>query len=569
MTVSSAPTPLDIAGRRRPPAHTRGDCRGLGRTNHKPFVTSPSEIASSSIGDPWRIGSASASGVPEDFAATPVSEAIVTPQRTIMSRALGACVVAALAAACAANPAEGGANSVLAPGGSNFSWYQVDRPQPSICIREPYGVISNFNNAIAHAQIEDELAQMIASGQRRLRIGIFHGRGFNTGTVMDSTGGDLSAQNRRNLGDLLAAVKAAGFVQVEVAFHPEGPAIREWTRWDESRFEENWNLIRNLRPIIRASGLSYRLDLSNEAIPGPGDPLVLEYSRRLWANYTRAFGRADTVGLSVIGDPQHVARIPEVYGDKPPDIFDVHFYGGTNRLDEYQLFRAADGTMKRLGLNQPWIIGEAFYDDAIAAAQLRAAIAETTRPVYYLTQWPLTRGSTCADVDIPAPTAFDAYRAAGFALPGSFGPAMPMVASRKLRVDMSGQVEVAVGCARAAAPCSGTLTLRVRARTLGTRGFALLPPRTAIRRFRLSASLRKVLRRRGSLPASVSVTVRSEDSDEVVRRALAVVLVGLQKSARRSTRCREATTSGASPPPRLVRRFDGGALDRFDSSRDR
>jgi hypothetical protein len=47
------------------------------------------------------------------------------------------------------------------------------------------------------------------------------------------------------------------------------------------------------------------------------------------------------------------------------------------------------------------------------------------------------------------------------------------------------------------------------------------------------------------------------------------VLVGLQKSARRSTRCREATTSGASPPPRLIRRFDGGALDRFDSSRDR
>jgi hypothetical protein len=75
---------------------------------------------------------------------------------------------------------------------------------------------------------------------------------------------------------------------------------------------------------------------------------VLEYSRRLWANYTRAFGRADTVGLSVIGDPQHVARIPEVYGDKPPYIFDIHFYGGANGLDEYQLFRAADGTMKRL-----------------------------------------------------------------------------------------------------------------------------------------------------------------------------------------------------------------------------
>jgi len=285
------------------------------------------------------------------------------------------------------------------PGGSNFSWYEVDRPQPGVCVREPYGVIPNFSRPDARTQIESELAQMIQSGQRRLRIGVFHGRGLDTGTIMDSTGGDLSRQNRRNLAGLLAAVKAAGFVQVEIAFHPQGPSIDEWTQWDESRFVENWNVVRRLRPVIRAAGLPYRIDLSNETIPAPGQQILLDYSRRMWSRYVHAFGRDDTVGFSVIGDPARISRIPEVYGDKPPYTFDLHFYG-----DEYGLFRAADDAARQLGLKQPWIVGEAFYDDGAAAQGLHDAIAGIERTVYYLTQWPLTRGSTCSDVDVPAPT---------------------------------------------------------------------------------------------------------------------------------------------------------------------
>jgi hypothetical protein len=92
----------------------------------------------------------------------------------------------------------------------------------------------------------------------------------------------------------------------------------------------------------------------------------------------------------------------------------MHFYG-----DEHHLFLIADSTAKRLRLAQPWIVGEAFYNDPIAAQNLRGAISDTGRSVKYLTQWPLTRGSACADVDVSAPTAFDAYVGAGFgARPG-------------------------------------------------------------------------------------------------------------------------------------------------------
>jgi hypothetical protein len=397
------------------------------------------------------------------------------------------------------------------PGGSNFDWYRVDRPGPGVCVREPYGVIPNFDVPAARAQIEAELAQMAAAGQRRLRIGIFHGRGLDTGTIMDSAGGDLSPRNRGNLAALLHAVKAAGFSGIEVAFHPQGPSLDAWTHWDESRFQENWHVIRHLRPIIRAAGLPYRIDLSNEAIPGPGQPLLLEYTRRLWRLYTRAFGRDDTVGFSVIGDPARIRRIPEVYGGGPPYTFDLHFYG-----DERAGFTAADGTARQLGLQQPWIVGEAFYDDTAAAQQLHDAIAGTQRRVYHLTQWPLTRGSDCADVDVAAPVAFDAYAAHGFdPLPDAARAAHAVLVRRTLRIDRRGTVRIPIRCRDTTTRCYGTVALR----GLHARRFSAYAGRTASVRVRLPR------RHRSAMHATAALTVRSEDSTATTRRAVAIVLV--------------------------------------------
>ena len=402
--------------------------------------------------------------------------------------------------------------TALAPGGSNFDWFQVDHPTPAQCIREPYGVIANFHVPGARAQMEAELDQMIASGQRRLRIGIFHGRGYNTGTVMDSTGGDLSPQNRANLLALLRAVKAAGFTEVEIAFHPEGPAIREWTHWNQSLFEENWNTIRNLRPLIRSAHLPYRIDLSNEAIPAPGQSLMLEYSRRLWARYVRAFGRADTLGFSVIGDPVHVGQMKAVYGSKPPAVFDIHFYDGTSGMTEAQQFAASDRLMRRQGLNQPWVIGEAFYDDPLTAAGLASAIRGTTRPIYYLTQWPLTRGAPCADTDVSAPTAFDAYAAAGFA---QAAQPEPVVVRRTLIVDRHRTTSLRIGCRNSATRCSGRVDVRVRGRVAGTTDFSVVPGHTTLRRVHLDVTARH---------AMLLLQVRSLDVATPTRSSVRVVL---------------------------------------------
>jgi hypothetical protein len=292
----------------------------------------------------------------------------------------------------------------LSRGGSNFGWYNL-----SGCNREPYGVVANYHTA--KAQIDAALQSLYNAGQRRLRLPIFHGRGLNTGTVMDSSSGNLSPQHRANLTNLLATIRAIGFVELEVSFHPVG-AINDPAQWGvfvESYYQENWNLIYNLHPIIQNAGIHYRIDLLNEAIPAPGQDALRDYARRLWIDYTLTFGKNDTLGFSIIPDPARIARMPEVYQGNYPYLLDVHLYGNA-----YQTFKNVKSQLNSMGINSGWIIGESFYNDAQAAQEINAAINETGQTVYYVAQWPLTRAVRCSDVDVAVPSQFNNWLAQGF-----------------------------------------------------------------------------------------------------------------------------------------------------------
>jgi len=299
-----------------------------------------------------------------------------------------------------------------APGGSNYGWYQVDG-----CTWRPYGVVNSFHNA--PDVIRGQLAAMRAAGQQRLRVPIYHRHGPDNGTVMDSTGGNLSAQNRQNLTDLLRAIADAGFVEIQVAFmtiDPNHPG--KWGEWKEDLYLENWNLIRNLRPIIAGAGIPYRIDLCNEGVPFSDQPVRLEYMRRLWKDYNHDFGKNDTIGFSATID--RLKYIPQVYENNPPYLFDFHFYRANPIVDEGQMFITADRQMRQYGYtNQGWTIGEVYYNDLTAAHTLRQAIDSTGRTVFYLLQWPLNGPRVdypqpCTDVSVAPPVNFSAYSAQGF-----------------------------------------------------------------------------------------------------------------------------------------------------------
>ncbi|MFB9686796.1 hypothetical protein [Amycolatopsis plumensis] len=241
--------------------------------------------------------------------------------------------------------------STRSVGGSNYGWFGLDG-----CDRESYGVIKNYGQAAS--TIDDQLTAMYLNGQRRLRVPIYHRRGPETGTLMDSTGGNLMAQNRRNLADFLSSVRRVGFEEILVAFMPVGEnAAHTWTEWREDVYQENWNLVHNLRSIVMGAGIHYRIDLCNEAIPAPSQPMLLAYAQRLWTDYTHVYGRNDTLGFSVIPDPSRIMRIPEVYRGNGPYVYDFHFYPGAGG-DEYQRFMAAHVLMNDMGLGrQGWVVG--------------------------------------------------------------------------------------------------------------------------------------------------------------------------------------------------------------------
>lgn len=297
-------------------------------------------------------------------------------------------------------------------GGSNYGWYSLGAP----CDREPYGVIYNYDTAAS--TINSELQQMYNNGERRLRIPIFFARGINSGTIMDSTGGNLAPKFQTNLANFLGAIKQAGFVEVEVGFFPQGlNDPTSWTTFSSDYFQENWNLIQNLRPIIVNSGIPYHLDLQNDGIPPLGYDALLQYDQMLWNDYVAAYGSADTLGFSIIADAGHVEQVSLVYGPSAygnsgsPALFDVHIYDESGNQ-----FATAFQSLNAQGyVNVPWIIGETWYNDATQAAALRQQANMTGQKVLYLTEWPETVDRSCdPNVNVKVPVDFSNYQKQNF-----------------------------------------------------------------------------------------------------------------------------------------------------------
>ena len=296
-------------------------------------------------------------------------------------------------------------------GGSNFAWYQFDT---ATCVGWPYGVIKNYDTATT--AINNVLQTMYNNGQRRLRIPIYydHGAPSTDGTTLDSTGGNLSPQNRTNLTNLLATIKAIGYSEIEVGMFPLGSNDPiGWTSWNETTYQENWNLLANLHSIIANSGIFYRIDLQNEGQPTTGQTVLQQYASRIWGDYTSGtFGWTDTVGSSIAGDSAaRMQLLPNVYGTYPhsPALYDLHFYndpgGSFQNMHNYT----------PSGWGRGWIIGETFYNNSNSAYWFQTEMNALPQTVYYVAQWPLDSSGPCQPICCNVvPLSFSNYITYGF-----------------------------------------------------------------------------------------------------------------------------------------------------------
>lgn len=331
-------------------------------------------------------------------------------------------------------------------GGSNFLWYTLG---PG-CDREPYGIVPNYHHAEVRTQVRAQLAAMFASGQARLSLGVYFAHGVPTGTAIDSSNPAAVTQAAQNVADLLADVRAAGFHAVLFRFFPVGVIYPPNDNFDPSLVGEYWNFIHAIRPAVAGAGLAYLIDLGVESLPRDSDlpfipdpwkyPRNTDWSRAvrtLWQDYYAAFGSADTIGFSSLTDDdpdvmrsrvRHMRYVYDIGGGNPryPATFAIDVYGDTvaNETVKFTQFDRAlrqEDSSGALGWRDaPVIVAETYYDDPVAAENLRAAMNSTGRKVPFLTQWPLDRGSgaptggNCAATNVPPPFVWSVYGHYGF-----------------------------------------------------------------------------------------------------------------------------------------------------------
>ena len=330
-------------------------------------------------------------------------------------------------------------------GGSNFLWYALG---PN-CDREPYGVIANYHEFGVRELIRAQLIEMRAAGQERLSIGLYHLTpatptvdGRVTGTILDSSGGQLQPQYLQNIADLLADMRDAGFQNFLFRYFPQGENdAKAWDSLNSARLEDNWGVIRSIEPLLLAAGMTHGTDLLVEGMPRarffelggqvqilPNEPAKegwSHYARELWARYVHEFGRDHTVGFSFVSDVEDVridARVEHkdyvytVDGELAlPIALAVDLYG-TSERDERWIFERYRKHLVDEGMGHlPWVIAESYYDDAVAAQGIAEAMTATGQSVLYLTQWPLQRAPACSSgVTVAPPVDYSAYAGFGF-----------------------------------------------------------------------------------------------------------------------------------------------------------
>ncbi len=320
-------------------------------------------------------------------------------------------------------------------GGSNYAWYSVDQSilnsnQDQNC-RERFGIIANYHQQQVSNTVKRQLDSMFRNGQRKLRIPIFHANDLTTGTILSSTGGNLTGVARNNLINFLADIKAAGFQEILVGFFPisrsnPGNWYREFGTsdtvnrtwfYDSATLQENWNLIRNLRPIIIGANMDYKIDLLNEGAASSTQPISRQYTGDLWSRYNAAYGKSDTVGFSVatgsrveaanpdrnvIGDlaaDRYITmkRVYDESGYGAPNVWDFHFYDDLDRK-----FRKVDAAMNAQGDTTDIIIGETYYQDPNTLSVIQNL--RTSRQIRSIYAWPITTDRGCdGHADIPFP----------------------------------------------------------------------------------------------------------------------------------------------------------------------
>ena len=348
-------------------------------------------------------------------------------------------------------------------GGSNLALYK-----PSL-EAAPRSIVADYHTAAGI--IIDDLNDMIAAGQQKGRLILWHkqlpeGQPSDAeGFYLNSRGGQFHPQIVTNIQNILQQCRDSRFNEVHVSFGPgahnlpipcdyknrmtipprfpsksdwctpgdpledfwlgsiengEGDAdpFHQWTSRNVEFFEENWNLIFNTWPMIRAfhdPTFVIKMDFGGEILPpeliyndGEGVPggntgfapgyagnaryhrtwgKAAHYVYSMWINFNIQFGKTDVIGFALNGEDR-VKSACQLYDQTAygrPYVWSVYAYANAG-----QTLTQTDARLKECGdPDTGLIISEAYFNDLPTALDLNAAQAspDFSRPIHFLTQW--------------------------------------------------------------------------------------------------------------------------------------------------------------------------------------
>lgn len=221
------------------------------------------------------------------------------------------------------------------------------------------------------------------------------------GEVIDNSQAGLRTQHRNNLKSVVGAALDTGFRRIYIRF-AKNSSPESWTQWNETRYQQVWNFIVDVRNVARAEvdrrGLSHLyaspnsiliFDLGSESGGLSGGQLE-PFMVRLWQDYVYSFGNDDTVGYSMAWAPGRFSRmknllattgvLPKMWG---VDIYDNMTTGFGQMYNEMGPLR-----------NQPIHLIETYFNRAQTAQEAQAALNQNEfLNVAFFGQWPTEPGA--------------------------------------------------------------------------------------------------------------------------------------------------------------------------------
>ncbi len=274
------------------------------------------------------------------------------------------------------------------------------------------GLIKTYNWPGTRRRAQLQLAAMRAAGIDSIRILMWHlgDPASNDTTNLPSTGGRLIEPYRANLIHFATDIRRAGFKSMVVEYSPQwtnnpfgewGPNGPTIDRWDQAKFDENWEFIRDTHELITRNGPPETwFDPASEFAPTDYVDQALhhridEYLTEMYRRYVTAFGGSDLVPFVIAKGSaegteeefQHLIADFGAAGLGLPTRFGAH--PTQESPTDLQDLRNVDAAMRRLGLEQPLLIGETLAEGPNSRA-LAHDIAEFARtsgrqvPLVYL-----------------------------------------------------------------------------------------------------------------------------------------------------------------------------------------